>query len=276
MKSLYTASLQEGEFLNGLLDLTFDILGINQNRPFEPNRDLITTYPLEEEDWSSGKLIKQLLVHLYYLSLKHTPFVAKSWWLGKSNRQTVDRAETLTEKYISPLLISSELTSVITWSNSQPPSGDDTEVKVKVSKAVREATIIYPVDDQTLEMLIRLPPAFPLGNIEIQGTKKVGFTDRQWKGIELETQAVVSLQGGSILDALLLFKKNIELHFKGVEECAICYSIVGAERTLPGKSCATCRNKFHAGCLYKWFKTSGGASCPLCRNNWQFYAGVAR
>ena len=146
---------------------------------------------------------------------------------------------------------------------------------MKISRAVREVTIACPIDDQVMELLIRLPPAFPLRKPEIEGTKKVGFTDVQWKALKLSSHAVIALQGGSIVDAVMLFRKNVSLHFAGVEECAICYSIVGSERQVPNKSCVTCKNKFHAACLYKWFKTSNSSTCPLCRSGWQFYGRLA-
>jgi hypothetical protein len=74
-----------------------------------------------------------------------------------------------------------------------------------------------------------------------------------------------------------VFKKNVSLHFDGVVECAICYryiqlkystdpSIISlTDRTLPTKPCRTCKNRFHASCLYKWFNSSHSSSCPLCR-----------
>lgn len=34
------------------------------------------------------------------------------------------------------------------------------------------------------------------------------------------------MQNGLIVDALSLFKRNVTLHFEGVEACAICYSVV--------------------------------------------------
>jgi hypothetical protein len=34
----------------------------------------------------------------------------------------------------------------------------------------------------------------------------------------------------------------------------------------PSPPCSsTCRNKFHAGCLYTWFNNSHNSTCPLCR-----------
>ena len=78
-------------------------------------------------------------------------------------------------------------------------------------------------------------------------------------------------QNGHIVDAISLFKKNVTLHFEGQTECAICYSyvcitfssarageltptqsIIGlTDGSLPRKACKTCKNRFHASCLYK-------------------------
>ena len=79
------------------------------------------------------------------------------------------------------------------------------------------------------------------------------------------------VQSGSIVDGLAFFKKNVSSHFEGQSECAICYSYVSVvgvghssninvvatsmisamDGSLPKKPCRTCKNKFHAGCLYK-------------------------
>lgn len=80
-----------------------------------------------------------------------------------------------------------------------------------------------------------------------------------------------TLQNGRIVDGLGLFKKNVSLHFEGQVECAICYSCVQfpvstvtkvwlaslfsvisvTDGSLPKKPCKTCKNRFHAGCLFK-------------------------
>ena len=36
----------------------------------------------------------------------------------------------------------------------------------------------------------------------------------------------------------------------------------------PPCSCRTCRKRFHGGCLYKWFKSSGKSNCPHCQSPW--------
>ena len=57
--------------------------------------------------------------------------------------------------------------------------------------------------------------------------------------------------------------------FEGVEECPICYTVIHmVNGTLPKLSCHTCKHKFHAACLYKWFNTSNKSACPLCQSPW--------
>jgi len=74
-------------------------------------------------------------------------------------------------------------------------------------------------------------------------------------------------QDGSILDAVLLWKQNLDRYFEGVECCPICYSVFHiSDYSLPGMTCKTCHNKFHSACLYKWIRVSHDSTCPLCRS----------
>jgi len=67
----------------------------------------------------------------------------------------------------------------------------------------------------------------------------------------------------------MLWKKNIDAVFEGVEECPICYSVIHVvNNTLPKLVCHTCNHKFHNACLYKWFNTSNKSQCPLCQSPW--------
>lgn len=77
-------------------------------------------------------------------------------------------------------------------------------------------------------------------------------------------------QNGSIADGLAAWRRNVTGALKGQTECAICYSIISADKQLPTKKCPTCKHLFHSSCLFKWFKTSNANTCPLCRNPFQF------
>lgn len=199
---------------------------------------------------------------------------------------------TFTSRHFSPVLIASELAHL---RDPNDPAGkalrDNEDFTVKVATGANEVRAVFVVDEQNMEIGIRIPSEFPLAGIEVRDTKKIGVSDAQWRAWLLAVQQVVTtqvrlsfpclsfslrrtkililrpLQNGLIADALTLFKRNVALHFEGVEACAICYSVISVvDLSLPTKKCRTCNNRFHSQCLFKWFSTSHGSSCPLCRS----------
>jgi hypothetical protein len=77
---------------------------------------------------------------------------------------------------------------------------------------------------------------------------------------------LLSMQDGTVLDALLMWKKNVEKELDGIEPCPICYSILHPKSmSLPKLKCPTCNNKFHNQCLFTWFKSSGKSKCVVCQ-----------
>lgn len=80
---------------------------------------------------------------------------------------------------------------------------------------------------------------------------------------------MLNSQDGSILDALLLWKQNVDKEFEGVEPCPVCYSVLCVKtHAMPNLECKTCNNRFHSSCLYKWFSSSGKNQCVLCQQPW--------
>jgi hypothetical protein len=139
---------------------------------------------------------------------------------------------------------------------------------VKVVGGNSEVVAAYVVDEHQLEIKLKIPADWPLHRIEVRDEKRVGVDEKRWRAWVLAVQQTIWTHNGRIVDGLSLFKKNVMLHFEGQVECAICYSIISAsDGTLPRKPCKTCRNRFHSGCLYKWFNTSHSSSCPLCRSD---------
>ena len=53
-------------------------------------------------------------------------------------------------------------------------------------------------------------------------------------------------------------------------ECPICYAHLAApSQQVPSVACGTCRHRFHAWCLFRWFSSQYSAAeealCPMCR-----------
>ena len=55
------------------------------------------------------------------------------------------------------------------------------------------------------------------------------------EGMVIGFTKIISLTNGSIAKSIELFCKNVNLHFSGFEDCAICYSILHQDSSLPSK-----------------------------------------
>ncbi|KAI9847349.1 MAG: hypothetical protein M1838_000933 [Thelocarpon superellum] len=270
VRSDYVADLQQGNYLYGLLDFTFAFLGHDKGKAVNASRLTTTSYTLDSEE-SPKRDAQWMLIHLYYLCLKHLPSLTKAWWIDCTGRGKAASIETWTEKYISPHVIADELGTVSTWASEAASRGDeDGPLSVKVSKTTREIMVGYDVDEQMMQIAIKLPGAYPLRQAMVEGINRVGVDEKKWRSWLINAQGVITFSNGSIVDGLIAWRKNVEGAMKGQTECAICYSIISADKQLPSKRCSTCKNLFHSSCLFKWFKSSNSSSCPLCRNPFNY------
>jgi hypothetical protein len=145
------------------------------------------------------------LVHLYYLSLRFTHSLAKNWWIDCKSRQKVLLVEEFTKKYMSPIIIDKELQSVRAWIQEQPvpaPGEEDQGMKVKISRGaarevaskevMAEVTAVYPIDDQKMEMVVKLPSTFPLKPVKIEGVERVGLNKEEFRKLQMASQAMIN------------------------------------------------------------------------------------
>lgn len=217
----------------------------------------------DEESPLSPKL---LAAHLFYRALLNVPSLVTTWWSECKDRQLTTAVATMTMRNFSPVLVAAELSHVKDPDVAAELSGENWAIKV--SSATNEVAAAFTVDDQEMEIVIKLPADYPLHGVEVKEVRRLGVEENRWRGWLLAVQQIVTSQNGRIVDGLSIFKKNVTNHFENQTECAICYSIISVtELSLPKKRCKTCKNRFHAGCLYKWFNTSHSSSCPLCRSD---------
>ena len=269
----YVAALKEGTYLQDFLSFALIILISARSHPIDASKFDIETYtpntsqsPEQETHW--------LLIHLYYLSLRYVPSLSKEWWRDNAPRQLNIAVESWTQKYISPLIISSELSTISAWGPSQ--ATDDQPMTIKVSPSTREIIASIPIDEQTMSISVRLPPSYPLARAEVKSIHRVGVVEKKWQSWLINAQGVMNLsagsagEGSSLIDGLVAWRKNVSAAMKGQTECAICYSVVSGDRQLPSKRCSTCKNMFHSSCLFRWFRSSNSSSCPLCRNSFNY------
>ena len=269
----YTTQLQEGSYVQDLLSLALHILVGARTKPVDASKFKIQSYDPGLEE-SPEKEAQWLFLHLNYLCLRYLPSITKTWWRDTASRQLNVAVESWTEKHFSPLIIASELSTISDWAPSQASA--DQSITVKTSLPAREISASIPVDEQTMTIAIQLPKSYPLARAEVKSVHRVGVAEKKWNAWLINTQGVINFssggagEGNAIIDGLMAWRRNVTATMKGQTECAICYSVVGADRQLPNKKCQTCKNTFHSACLFRWFKSSNSSSCPLCRNAFHY------
>ncbi|GKZ19947.1 hypothetical protein AbraCBS73388_005061 [Aspergillus brasiliensis] len=265
----YVASIKDNESLSPLLEFMFDFLQRSGGKMVDASRFDIRSFELDQSE-SAEKEIQWLLVHLYFLCLRHLANMTKGWWLDTKKR-IKGPVESWTEKFISPLVIEDSLRGVTEWTSTQDPN-EERALNVKISPKTAEIIASIPVDEESppVALSLSLPPAYPLQPALVVSRSRVLVDEKKWRSWLLTIQGVIMFANGNLVDGLLAFRKNVQGALKGQSECAICYSVISTDMQTPNKRCATCKNTFHSVCLFRWFKSSNQSTCPLCRNNFVY------
>lgn len=98
---------------------------------------------------------------------------------------------TLTTKHYSPVLIAAELYNV------KDPDNDELKGEnwaIKVASGIGEVTASYTIDEQEMEIAVRLPPDYPLHSIEVREVRKLGVEENRWRGWLLAVQQIITSQ----------------------------------------------------------------------------------
>ncbi|KAI9559714.1 hypothetical protein GHT06_013719 [Daphnia sinensis] len=249
----YASYLTNSKLISRLMDILFCII---PHASFQQQANLDMEF--RPDITLTEKIIQDIAIMIYSSALRHLPAVVRRW-CNNADKRTASLVEKFTSRCVSPVLCSLDLQFCTkTWDN----------MTVRVRPTAREVIATYKLNEEgSMELVMQLPANYPLGNIVVETGRKVGVTANQWRSWILQLQTFLMQQNGSILDGLTLWKRNVDKRFEGIEECYICYYVLhGSNYQLPKLSCRTCRKKFHADCLYKWFSTSNNSTCPLCRN----------
>lgn len=197
----------------------------------------------------------------YGLMLRMLPAYVRGWFCDLRDRSTLSLIESFTRTWCSPPLVANEL-SLIKNANFA-----DENFSVSVSKSANEVVATYTKDDTGMDLIIRLPASYPLRPVDVDCMRSLGISEVKQRKWLMSMMMFVRNQNGALAEAIRTWKRNFDKEFEGVEECPICYSVIHtANHSLPRLACKTCKHKFHAACLYKWFSTSHKSSCPLCQS----------
>ncbi|GAB2242261.1 hypothetical protein Droror1_Dr00019036 [Drosera rotundifolia] len=216
---------------------------------------LDSLWPIQQEK------LALLAACIFGLMLRLLPAYVRGWFYDVRDRSALSAIEMFTKAWCSPCLIADELSQI------KKVDFTDDSFSVSVSKSVNEVIATYTKDETGMDLVIRLPPSYPLRPVDVECTRSLGISEVRQRKWLLSMMAFVRNQNGALAEAIKTWKQNFDKAFDGVEECPICYSVIHtSNHGLPRLACKTCKHKFHSACLYKWFATAHKSTCPLCQS----------
>lgn len=133
--------------------------------------------------------LTSLSAHVFYRSLQMTPTLVREWYESIKDKQAANTFGTIISRHFSPAIIESELSVLkVVGATSEL---EDENMTIKVISGAPEINAKYIIDEQPLEISIKLPSDFPLKNVEVKELKRVGVTEAKWRGWLLNVQQMI-------------------------------------------------------------------------------------
>lgn len=258
----YAQWMKDKDYLSIFLSNSFKLMPLEVLHSVDGSSKPLKHYFHDKFDFPfnggvTSERLERLVCWVYDGAVGQLPALVRQWWADADTR-TAQIVERVTRAYVSPTLCYKELTNVTCNDNTFK------NMVVRVHPSVREVIAVYTIDDAQMELVITLPPNYPLAGAEVDCQKQIGGTAHK---LLMQLRMCIQHQNGRLWDGLMLWNNNLDKRFDGVEECYICFALIHqGTYQLPKLSCGTCKKKFHSACLYKWFSTSNKSTCPICRN----------
>jgi hypothetical protein len=130
-----------------------------------------------------------LRIHVFYRALETMPTLVRAWYESCKDRQLTMTFMSAVTKHFSPILISNEF-AVLRQPGAISELEDD-NLTIKVVSGAPEVNARYLIDEQPMEILIRLPAEFPLKSVEVKDLGRVGVTENKWRGWIFNLQQMI-------------------------------------------------------------------------------------
>ena len=258
-RGAFSSYIKKCNAVVSILNILLEYLPINEGRLSKE----FTTTSIEDvlKDEKNIEITKLSSLALFR-TVEVFPTLTKHWWEEDCPKSLTSALSQFVQTKVAPETLRRELRRISAATNLG-------EMTVSGSIVSREVVARYTQDECQLSVLVSLPLNFPLRNVEVDGTKTLGVPEKRWKRWALQIRMMLNSQDGTLLDAFMLWKENVDKEFEGVEPCPVCYSVLSVKtHELPSLQCKTCNHCFHSSCLYKWFKSSGKSQCVLCQQPW--------
>jgi hypothetical protein len=138
---------------------------------------------------SEDKDLAGLRLHVFYRALETMPTLIRGWYESCKDRQLTMSFMSAVTKHFSPILISNEF-AVLKAPGAISELEDD-NLTIKVVSGAPEVNARYIIDEQPMEISIRLPAEFPLKSVEVKDLGRVGVTENKWRGWIFNLQQMI-------------------------------------------------------------------------------------
>jgi hypothetical protein len=126
---------------------------------------------------------------MYYRALVSVPSLVRAWVDACKDRTLSNAVTSYTSQHFSPVIIAAELAAVRSPGTLAELADDS--FSAKVLAAAHEVTASYTVDEQALELTLKLPSDWPLHTIEIRDHRRIGVAEDRWRAWILGVQQVI-------------------------------------------------------------------------------------
>ena len=217
---------------------------------------------MDIDDLQSSKLMS-----LYTLTefMKSFPSLARKYY-SNCDKQLLDIVMPYIKQMVNPAILDNEIQKIEISQITLKDNGQGDGLSFSLFKSTKEIIARYTKGEISMQLKIHIPNDYPLKQVQVEVGEQMKITERQKNKWVLAIRNLLQVRNGDIISAVLLWKSNIDKEIDGIEECFICYCVLHpTDKSLPRMPCKNCKNKFHAACIRKWFRTSNKSNCPLCQ-----------
>jgi E3 ubiquitin-protein ligase listerin len=133
--------------------------------------------------------IRLFAAHVYYRALLTISSLVRSWLVDCKDKNLFTAVTNYTATHFSPVIIDTELTYLKSPEGLEELNAEN--LTVKVASVVNEVTAAYIVDEQQLELTLKIPNDWPLQRVTVKDSKRVGVPENRWRGWLLGVQQIV-------------------------------------------------------------------------------------
>jgi hypothetical protein len=137
--------------------------------------------------------------HLFYRTLVTIPSAMRTYYESLKDRQLSLSLVAFVSRHFSPVIIAHEFSALREPGAMATLTEEGLNVRIAqgggatvAGAGAAEAIASYVVDEQPMEIGIRLPAEFPLKGVDVRDLRRVGVPENKWRGWLMSVQQTIT------------------------------------------------------------------------------------